>query len=483
MKARLCTALAVLAAGLLVPTASAARSTPSLHGCHRGWAVRSFRAGIGTTYAAHVKRVPVACGFRTGYATSETTLAVTRSGAMLFSPANSENTLARSTDGGRRWRLVGPTVLQYTTLWNTVDPQVVIDPRTGRLFWVHATYAVHITEPLPDQSPAAWLVPLAVADAHGFQVYSSVNQGRTWRTADYSQANTADWEKLFVGRPRPAETGAPQPHGYPDVVYMCANAPQEIFGPGRVCYRSLDGGVTFTSLGLEVPSASSPPICPPLAANTGVVNRMGVLYIPQSCVSGTYLAVSSDEGKSFRWLRVPGAPATNGLGATVQLAIDSADNLYLLWLGSHGLQLVVSRDGGGHWSLPLNVSPPQLKNITLPALAAGSRGHIGIVYYANSGTAGGGFTGYVSETTAALTGRPLFYVGAVNSPAHPIFHNYGQSDSPRPDFIGATYGSRGGVWGGMVDQLSPPNSANQIATTGYVGRLTFVPRRRRRAKR
>lgn len=473
-RARLILVVAVLVALLAAPAAAGARgASPAARGCHARWPVHALRAGPGTTHPAHVRRLPLACGVRTGYATSETTLAVTRSGAILFSPARSENTLARSTDGGRRWSLVGPSVLQHTNLWNTDDPQVVIDPRTGRLFWVHTTHAVGIDQPLPGQSPADWLVPLAVADARGFQVFSSVNRGRSWHTANYSQANTADWEKLFVGPPRPAASGVPQPHGYPDVVYMCANAPQEVIGPGRACYRSLDGGASFTNLGFEVPSASSPVFCPPLAANTGVVSRTGIVYIPQSCLSGSYLAISSNEGKSFSWVRVPGAPATNGLGANVQLAIDSAGNLYLLWLGSSGLQLVISRDGGENWSHPLSVSPPQQKNIALPALAAGRRGHIGIVYYANTGAAGGALNGYVSETMNALARRPLFYLGTVNNPRHPIFHNYGQSHSPRADFIGAAYGSRGGVWGGMVDQLRPPDSAGRVATSGYVGRLVF----------
>jgi hypothetical protein len=416
----------------------------------------------------------VACGIQTGYPTSETTLALTRQGAILFSPAGSENTLARSTDRGLRWRLVGPTQLQYTSLWNTVDPQVVVDPRTGRAFWIHTTYTEDLRWPLPDQSPASWLVPTAVANAHGFEVYRSADGGRSWETADYSTANTADWEKLFVGPPRPPRSGAPRPTGYPDVVYLCANSPLEVTGPGRACYRSLDGGRTFISLGYLTPSASSPTGCPPLAANTGVVTPDGDVYIPQSCTQGTYVAVSKDEGGSFSWLPVPGAPATNGLGATVQLAADRAGHLYMAWLTQDQLELVSSRDGGRTWSPPLAVSPPGVHAITLPAFAAGPPGAVGLVYYATPDASAKQLSGYVSTTTNALAPQPLFYAGAVNPPAHPIFENYSDSDTPRADFIGAAYDGTGQLWGGLVKQFGPPDSSGRIATTGYLARLVLT---------
>ncbi|MGH9060889.1 MAG: sialidase family protein, partial [Acidimicrobiales bacterium] len=223
--------------------------------------------------------------------------------------------------------------------------------------------------------------------------------------------------------------------------------------------------------GLEFPSAVSPLNCPALAANTGVVGPDGTVYIPQSCSGGTYLAASADEGDSYRWLPVPGAPAANGLGAVAQLAIDATGDLYLLWLANDRLALTISRDGGQHWNAPLAVSPPALHSITLPALAAGPSGHVGVVYYASAGASTSSLSGYISETTNALTPSPLFYVGTVNDPAHPIFDNYGDAYSPRADFVGAAYDAHGDFWGGLVKQLGSPNSANEIATTGYVTHL------------
>ena len=468
----------------LALTAPAHAAAPT---CHPRWPVSAYLAGAGGARLVGAAHAPVPCAQPTGYATSETTLAIANDGAVLFSPANSENTLARSTDDGSDWGLVGPTRLQYTSLWNTVDPQVVVDRRTGRLLWIHTTYTEDLRWPLPDQSPASWLVPTAVANAHGFQVYSSVDSGRSWRTADYSDEDTADWEKLWVGPPRPKSTGAPQPSGYPDVVYMCANAPEEVTGPGRGCYRSLDGGATFTSLGYLTPSATAPPYCPPLAANTGAVGPDGSVYVPQSCAGGTFVAVSRDEGSSFSWVHVPGAPSDSGLGAVAQLAIDRAGNLYVLWLASGALELARSRDGGQSWSPPLSVSPPRLQNITLPALAAGARGNLGIAFYANTSPSTGDLSAYLAETTDALSAAPLFDAGVVNDPSHPVFVDYGQGTSPRADFIGAAYDSRGELWGAFVKQLSKPDQSNRIETTGYAARLApssvSRPARRRRRGR
>jgi hypothetical protein len=356
-----------------------------------------------------------------------------------------------------------------------VDPAVVVDRQTGRVFWVHTTYTEDLRWPLPDQSAASWLVPTAVANAHGFQVYSTPDDGRSWNTADYHYENTADWEKIFLGPAPPASTGAAQPVGYPNVVYVCANAPQEVIGPGRACYRSLDGGATFTPTAYEFPSASAPAGCPPLAANTGAVGHDGTVYIPQSCAGGTYLAVSHDEGASYAWLPVSGAPPAGGLGAVVQLAMDRADDLYVLWTEADALRLAISRDGGHSWSAPLTVSAPGLHHITLPAIAAGGRGAVGIVYYASADASAQTLSGYISQTAGALAQRPLFYAGAINDPAHPIFQNYGDANTPRADFVGGAYDAKGRFWGGVVQQLGPPDAGSRIPTTGYVGRLAPGP--------
>jgi hypothetical protein len=414
--------------------------------------------------------VPRACALETGYASSESTIAVTNSGAIFYSPAHTENSVARSTDEGASWDLTYPPKMQYTSLWNTVDPFVTVDRRTGRLFWLRATGDLRTFPVAVEESPAPYQASTAIAYAHGFQTYSSPDDGRSWTTADYQHENMGDWEKLFVG---PPPAGAARPSGYPDVVYVCANAPFEVSGPGRACFKSLDGGVTYDLAGYVFPSDSTPDTCPALAANTGVVDGKGTTYQPQACQGGGWLAISHDEGSSYSWLRVKGAPPSSGVGGAFQLAIDDADNLYALWKTDDRIELVISRDRGQSWSDPLRVAAPGLHNITLPSLAAGPKGRVGIAYYASKDASAQTLSAYVTETRNALDRQPVFYSGAINNPARPIFRNFDFNATPRADYIGGTYDALGRYWAGAIKQIGVPNSKGEIATTGYVGRLAF----------
>jgi hypothetical protein len=340
-----------VAVGVVGAPSALAQATP---GCDPSLPVVAHRAGGDELKLPTGDELPVVCTSQTGYATSETTLAVARGGTLIFSPAHTENSVARSTDDGASWTLSTPKVEQPTGFWNTVDPDVIDDWRTGRVFWSHATGPVRDVTELPQVNPLPQGAGFYVAAAEGFQVYSSGDAGRSWTTADYSTAPTGDWEKLAVGPPRPASTGAPRPRGYPDVVYLCANSPLEVSGPGRLCYRSLDGGRTFAIAGYATPSAGEPQdVCPPLNFDPPVVDSAGTMFQPVTCQLADYLAISRDEGSTYTFVRVPGAPTGSAdSGPLLQLAVDRADNLYGLWQQGGLIYLIVSRDHGTTWSRP-----------------------------------------------------------------------------------------------------------------------------------
>jgi hypothetical protein len=472
MSRRLPAALMVCVLGLVALTAVRASGAPGGSGCHPSWPVVAHdRTGRVLPKQHHA---PVACGVQTGYATSESTIAVTGSGALVYSPANTENDVAVSNDQGASWHLSAPQEMQYTALWNTTDPYVTVDRRTGRLFWVHATGPTRTT-PAVVSDPvlpgvAGRGLGTAIAGAYGFQVYSSGDDGRTWRTADYSTAPMTDWEKVFVG---PAPAGAAKPVGYPDVVYVCANSPWEVVGPGRLCYKSLDGGATFTPAGYVFPSAGMPDACLAVSANNAVVGRDGTIYHPVTCLNGAYVVVSHDEGLTYAWSKVPGVSGSGtsvASSATMQIAIDDADNVYALSTNGDHLEVRISRDHAKTWGAPLRVSPPGMHSVALATLAAGGRGQVGVGYYASPGS-GTKLNAYVTQTWNALAAKPVLFTGVLNDPKTPIFVNGGLTGpTPRADYVGVAFDRRGTLWAGMVAQLGL-NADGTQRTVGYVGHL------------
>ena len=151
---------ALLAALACAAPAQAAKAT----GCTRSLPVDAHRAGGVLVQLPGGDVLPKACARETGYATSESSLTVTKDGALVYSPAESENSMARSIDGGRSWSLTAPADAQQTSFWNTVDPWVIADRRTGRIFWSHATGPVRNENELPEESG------FYLAAAYGFQV-------------------------------------------------------------------------------------------------------------------------------------------------------------------------------------------------------------------------------------------------------------------------------------------------------------------------
>lgn len=423
---------------------------------------------VAHTAGRHVVRaaLPYACAADTGYATSETTLAVTPRGTVVMSPAQSENLSARSTDGGRTWSLTAPAVEQYTSLWNTVDPSMAVDRRTGRVYLVHATGPTRTTPVLVDESPFPGAVSTSAAAAAGFQVYSSGDEGRSWTTTDMQAAPTGDWEKVFVG---PARSGRGS------TVYVCGNSPFEVSGPGRLCYRSHDDGRTFSPAGYVFPSATEPRSCPALAADNGTVGPDGTVYQPVTCSDGSYVAVSTDEGSSYTWHPVPGTSGT-GFGITgtgFQVAADASGTVWASWPDGDHLLLSRSRDHGATWSLLGDVAAPGAHAIGLPHLTAGAAGDVGLVYYASARTGQAASTAWLTETHQGRSARPVFVSGALSDPRHPAFTNYGLTGpSPRADYVGGCFDSHGRLWAAVVRQTSGPRPDGTIGTVGVVGHLT-----------
>ena len=125
----------------------------------------------------------------------------------------------------------------------------------------------------------------------------------------------------------------------------------------------------------------------------------------------------------------------------------------------------------------MKVAAPGVHMITRPAFAAGPRGQVAITYYATHDPSTQTLTAYITQTLDALAPQPLFYSGALNDPAHPIYLDGGLTGGAS---LRATNQARswrdspGNSLGRASLSPGPPDADKNIATTGYVGRLAFL---------
>src|SRR4051812_44718907 len=247
-------AVAAIGVAANAPAGMAARSSGSSDPlCARNRTTVAHHAGGAIVHLGQPARVP--CASETGFYTGETGIAVTGNGTVWFSAANWESALVRSKDNGHTWQALTPggpqampgcqvVVSPHTcddsesSKNNTVaDAYLYVDPATSKLFW---------------------------SKTYGLAVCSSLSMtpddGRSWQSNTNFGCPGADYEKIAAG---PAPAGGAKPAGYPTVVYGCTNGPVPFFvvGPARVCYKSLDGGKSFSSTGAPVTPSPLAPGC------------------------------------------------------------------------------------------------------------------------------------------------------------------------------------------------------------------------------
>lgn len=329
---------------------------------------------------------------------------VTRSGSVLFAPLN-RNTApppqnvvegpewaVRSRDHGATWTELdsgGPTT------GGLVPPWMSVDPHTSRI-WFATT--------LPSLC--------------GARISWSDDDGDTWQTNPSVGCPAMGGNKVMEG---PAPRGGDQPVGYPHVVYYCA---LELDGSPTTllwCYKSLDGGTTFTFVGGHPDPLPPPEACGTTTnqATSGLVGPDGVLYFPLDQCGTLGLATSHDEGATWQSHTILEADIPR-LGIYISsMAVDTRGNLYLVWMDEDGLlNLTMSRDHGETWSEPINPAAPGIQHVRKVAITARRPGHIALAYTGT--TDGSNYHGYITETTNALARRPTFWSATVNDPAQPL---------------------------------------------------------------
>jgi hypothetical protein len=467
------------AIALSVALPGLAQASFSTAGCAPARPAVAYHAGAKAVSPA--PKVLVPCATETGFYTGETGIGVTKQGTVWFSAANWEWQLARTSDSGARWTaftVPGPQAepgcymgtsailpqqcdSSEQAKTNTVaDAYLYVDPQTSKIFW---------------------------SKTYGYAVCSSMNMsadnGASWVPVSRFACPGADYEKISAG---PAPAGGAKPTGYPNVVYTCVVGPVPWFlvGPGRPCYKSLDGGATWSSTG-------APAIPSPLAPGClhyqepQRVGPDGTLYMPLNCAatgSNPYalvqVAISHDEGTTWSYSPVPTGDGGSGAGliAGVSLDVDKSGNVYVVWpsAGNH-VELAVSKDGGKTWKGPLDATMPGVTEGSPRAQVAAdpkAPGHIAIAYYGYTGSDSSRRNGYLTESFNAADADPLFYGAELNDPGAPLYFPVKSGNLPRNDYLGVTIAPDGTPWTALVKLRSDtPDSQGYIQSTGFAGRL------------
>ncbi|MBV9040541.1 MAG: exo-alpha-sialidase [Acidimicrobiia bacterium] len=518
-----------LALGLLatLPPATSAAAASADPGCQGLAAPVAHRAG-GQTLAPPPGGAPQACGVGTGFPAAESHIVAMNDGAIVFTPAvlpsgtigtgepapidpdtqgnASPAGVAVTTDNGALWAAVKP----FDTTWNPTDHGDYVDAATGRLFF--EDYG-----PIPQD-------PKFGANQEGPAHIMWSDDRSTWHHSAISNLVLPENPRFTVAK---APAGQPQPTGYPNVVYFCANTNVGFTSPailGRFCYRSLDGGSTwavasqlFSAVGAKHPECG-------LSGETFTAidgyypepTSDGDLYVLVNCGGKTYLARSTDEGSTFPIVHTASGPLTvaappdsvTALGSGPQFRIGADDTFYLMTPTVSGGQIRkilvrTSSDRGLTWSAPVDVTAPGVASILRWNVT--ERGTELAFAYLGQKAGQKTWDAYVTATRDfSAPGGPVFWSAITNT--QPLLYGddimgagyialgQGEIQVPYPfplgiqkvgvaagnDFMGVTIAPDNSVWGSFNQDCGPtPQSAGCAAThdqtRGFVGRLAWLP--------
>jgi hypothetical protein len=407
--------------------------------------------------------------FTTGRGAIEPTLGLTNSGNLFYAAAHYSNEveLMRSEDQGHSWEVVSPSLGGVKTHQVTLDPFVYVDDSEGadRIFNIDLTVAC------------------------SYLSYSD-DEGETWTTNPLACGTPVnDHQTLFTGPPVSSPT-----IDYPNVVYYCFNDVAS-----TSCTKSLDGGITFSATGQPAfPGVNDKAAMCGGINGHGVVDDSGVVYVPREYCGQAQLAISEDEGLTWKRVIVDDAVAKDDSGYLPDptVAVDSKGTVYYVWIDDDHLPyLSISGDQGESWSKPMMVGAPGVKEANLPSIDVRSPGRVAIAYYGSSNAPhwerGGPqpkgseysqttWYGYIAATTDALSKEPLFFTGAVSRTGDPLVRGECGPGRCGPvyDFIDVKIAPDGSAWASFVDACveacAEGHGGNSASGVGIVGRLTGI---------
>ena len=444
---------------------------------------QSGKKGAGGKAVAHLAggkkisapQTPEARWYFTSLDAGEPTVAHSKDGSVFFVGADIDTVggrpnqvdIVRSDDTGGTWTNVSPKLGPENAHPVTLDPYIWMDKDTGRLFTIDLTVACSL---------------LSFTD----------DEGASWITNPLACGRPVNDHQTFFGGP-PATSS---PIAYENVLYYCWNDVAT-----SSCSKSINGGLTFQPTGspayqgVTQNDEGEEELCGGLHGHGVVSPKDGTVFLPREYCGKPFVAISHDEGVS--WEQVQVANIDHPGGADPSVDVDAKGNVYYTWIGpDYRVWLTISKNNGVSWGKPMVVSAPGVREANLPAIDVGDPGKIAIAYMGSENSTGRPrgenptdytrvtWNGYITMSANVLSGRPVFYSGAVNSRKDPIARGRcGPGRCGRVfDFIDVEISPDGTPWGAYVDACievcAMPTGAASYGDKGFAGRLVGGPRLR-----
>jgi hypothetical protein len=458
-------------------------------GCHPERSATYYTSGLSFSYksiAPWGSKAPVPCLSLTGVGTGEPTISIAKDGTIFYAPAftNEGNGVLRSKDNGATWETIIPKFPNGKT-HGRVMPYMYMDPATDRIFFHTSPWSFNLLEGDYLGKLQAVLAALGFDFSVSYNLTFSADKGNTWKYAQVGN-DVLDWGKYYAG---PPAASGPKPTGYQNVVYMSGPAPIStpfplVLNPNhQSVYRSLDGGLTWN----EVGQISLQPLengCSALEwiiFGNGAVAKDGTVYLGFRRCDNFAIAKSTDEGKTWTVINIPGAKLKDYYFITQvglfngnyvpseAITVDSSGYVYAVYAGTDDLMhMAVTKDKGKTWSTPVVVSAPSVKHIRYAAVTVKSPGVVAIGYYGTKDdvdlTAGinGVWNGYIGESTNALSSRPTFWTATVDDPADPLYpHGFATGylgmflAGDLNEIVQVKYAPNGDIWASFNKGMCP----------------------------
>ncbi len=305
----------------------------------------------------------------------------------------------------------------------------------------------------------------------GTVLWWSDDDGHTW-TRTVAGCDSKDYGKIITG---PAATKASKDllakNHYPSMVYFCATGPQVLTGPDRMCYRSVDGGKTFTRTKTDAIDAKAGQKGWP---NAGAVGPDGTIYVEHVSTKRVAIAISHDEGDPWHDVYIPGSALAGVIQhnwLSTNVTVDREGTLYAVWVDDSDTRpyIAASKDQGATWTKPIMFGAPDALIASYPNVAVKKPGYVALAYYGSSDVKGNGKDGYfqrdggkydayLTVTTDLFAAKPVFWSAAVNDPKTPAIDGMAY---PQSEYLGPpTFAHDGSIWAAYVQ-----------ANKGLTGRL------------